>query len=150
MIFTKFISLLSVFFLSGLSFSFAQSDKVDCKTIKDGVFYAYSNYEGSVITIRSGARQQQVKEQSDTTTWKVSWISNCVYSLQLESGFKSDKALAALYKKHKRIINVTGVTEDYYLYKSYMDNITDADLPSDTMWLKEQDFSNRQTFILPC
>ena len=83
----------------------------------------------------------------DSTVWKVNWVDDCTYTLKYISGGKIDEETFKILKKHKLAYEITKVTNDYYLYKGYLDNSSNNLIQSDTMWLTEKvNITNNELF----
>ncbi len=119
----------------------AQSNKLSCAELKNGIFHVYpKNSIKHYTSIRESDLQKEVNvENGDSTLWKITWINDCSYSLkQISTSEKLDEKAVSFFKKHKLAYQITHVTEDYYVYKGYVDNISGDPFQTDTMWLKEK------------
>ena len=58
--------------------------------------------------------------------------------MQYISGTGKDEAsMQAIFKKHKSFVNIYNVTDNYYVFKSYRDSISDIEPNQDTIWMKD-------------
>ena len=123
---------------------FSQS-AVTCKDLKTGRFYYYPQTASDrLVYSREGELQKEINlTTGDTSLWEIEWLNDCTYTLQYMGGNKSEGAYYALYKKHKAIIQIISVTNEYFIYKGYRDKISDIVTSTDTLWLKEKKVDDR-------
>ena len=135
------------FFIFSLQ-SFSQPKKLTCSDVKNGVFIFYSPIDGSMSTYtRNGEVQKEVNPQThQTVLWDVEWINDCSYSLKYNSGYEDKpKKEIDILNKHKVIVEILSVTENYYVYKSSIDKSTNPTLLTDTLWIKQRRDAKNKT-----
>jgi Protein of unknown function (DUF2846) len=117
------------------------SQTLSCHDIKNGVFIYFSKNDGSKSTYtRTGEVQKEFNGATrETVLWDVEWINDCSYYLKYNSGAedKSKQELDIL-KKHKFLFNIVSVSEDYYVFESYVDKSSNPLLFKDTLWIKQR------------
>ena len=125
-------------------------DKLSCRDLRTGIFYAYpKNMEGRYFYTRDSLFQKEIEViKGDTLVWKVKWLNSCTYSLKYVSGYKEeDKDQADFANKHIVIVKIKAITDNYYTYSAYIDEISDNPVVSDTLWLTEKvNFTTNKTF----
>ncbi|HVM88267.1 MAG TPA: hypothetical protein VMT76_08760 [Puia sp.] len=139
--------LLQVIF-SGAGFS----QTINCADIKNGVFVFFSKKDGtkSVYT-RSGNVQKEFNPSTrETVFWDLEWVSDCAYTLKYNSGLEDKpKQEMELLKKHKFLYQISSVTEDYYVFESFLDKATNTPAWSDTLWIKQRKDAKNKTISNP-
>lgn len=130
---------------------FGQSKKVTCADIKTGAFHLYpKNSADHFIDVREGEYVRETKMNTgDTSLYKINWLSDCTYSLQYISGSeKMPDETAKFFKKHKLVYEMFAVTNNYYVYKGYIDKVSNLPISTDTVWFKEKaTVVNNTTYI---
>jgi len=119
----------------------AQNKSLNCSGIKNGIFHIYpQNVAGHIVDIREGEFVRETKENTgDTSLYRITWLNDCTYELKYVSGNeKFSDEISKFLKKHKLVYEITSVTEDYYVYKGYMDKTSTLPVNTDTMWLTEK------------
>lgn len=128
----------------------AQPTRDACKELTNGIFYLYAkNSDDRYISIREGEWVHENNLVSgDTSLWKLKWLTECRYSLQLAAtNMKFDEKTLDFFKKHKLLFEINSITDDYYTVTSYLDNIDTQPLSSDTLWFQEKkDFTPSKLF----
>ena len=118
---------------------------MDCKDVKKGVFYLYpSSLPKGFIILRNDSIQKEINiETKDTSFWKINWKNSCTFNLKF---IRSTQAMPEEEKKfynlHQPVINVLGVTKDYYIFKVGLDSINAAKVIIDTIWFKARQPNN--------
>ncbi len=133
------ISLLFVFTL--VQNSFSQVKAVTCADLKTGVFHIYpKNSADHFVDIREGEFVRETKiNTGDTSLYQIKWLNDCTYSLQYISGTeKMTDETAKFFKKHKLVYEIPAVTNDYYVYKGYVDKASNLPILTDTAWFNEK------------
>lgn len=98
----------------------AQSKDFNRQKIKVGTFYFYPlKSEDRFKIIRKGLIQMEINTKtSDTSFWKINWINDCVFNLRFVRSTKSiPEAQKSFLNSHFTIVQVLGVTKDYYVFK---------------------------------
>lgn len=134
-----FIGLLLFFILPLITF--CQNKALTCSDIKTGIFHIYpKNSPDHYIDIREGEFVRETKMNTgDTSLYKINWINDCTYSLQYLSGTeKMTDEIAKFYKKHKLVYEIPSVTNEYYVYKGYIDKTSNIPISTDTIWFNEK------------
>ena len=113
----------------------------NCNSIKKGKFYFYpSNSQKQFLIIRNYSIQKEINLQTnDTSFWKVSWQSPCMFTLtflQRSQPISSEELL--FFNSHKTVVKVLKITKDYYIFKGGLDAITNSSAVADTLWLKRK------------
>jgi hypothetical protein len=128
--------------------SFSQTKTLTCGDIKNGIFIFYSSVDGSLSTYtRNGEVQKEVNPRThQTVLWDVEWLSDCSYSLKYNSGYDDlPKKQMDILNKHKVVVEILSVTDNYYVYKSSMDKATNPTLLTDTLWIKQRRDAKNKT-----
>jgi hypothetical protein len=119
----------------------AQSKTPTCEDLKFGVFHFYpKNSADHDLSIREGDKVHETNtKNSDTILWQIKWKDECTYVLKFISSnvAMSDETLK-LVKKHKWVYEIGRITNEYYLFKGYVDDVSNAPIQIDTMWLNEK------------
>ena len=135
----KSIIFLMLYFLTYAPSAFSQT--LNCSDIKNGVFISFSKIDGSkTIDTRSGEVQKELNTSTrETVLWDVEWINDCSYYLKYNSGMedKTKKELDQL-KKHKFLIQITSVSQDYYIFQAFLDKESNPVILKDTLWIKQR------------
>ena len=135
----KRVIFLMLHFLIFTASAFSQT--LTCNDIKNGVFIFVSKTDGSKsIYTRSGDVQKELNTSTkETVYWDVEWINDCSYYLKYNSGWE-DKPKQELekIKKHKILIRVVSVSQDYYLFQSFLDKESNPAISKDTLWIKQR------------
>lgn len=75
----------------------------------------------------------------DTALWEIKWTGECTYSAKYISGnAKMTDEEHTLLQKHKFVYEILNVTGQYYIFKGYIDKISNIPIQTDTMWLNEK------------
>ena len=127
----------------------AFSQTLTCSDIKNGVFISFSKTDGSrSVYTRNGEVQKELNTSTkETIFWDVEWIDDCSYYLKYNSGLEdnSKKELEKI-KKHKILIKVLSVSQNYYLFQSFLDKESSTPVMKDTLWIKQRkDTKNKVT-----
>lgn len=125
------------------SLSYCQKNSLTCTDFKNGIFYIYpKNSQDQFFCRRDGEFQYEVSlkdQHADTTVWKIIWTDDCTYTLKYISGGKEiDEESKKLLKKHKLAYEIIKSTNDYYVFKGYLDNTSGNAFQADTMWVTEK------------
>lgn len=139
-IITSFIGLL----LTSLSGS-AQAQS--CSDLKNGVFVFFSRADGSIRTYtRNGKTQKEFNpETRETVIWDVEWVGDCAYYLKYSSGWEErPKQAQELLKKHKVLVQILKISDDYYTFQSTLDKASNPVIILDTLWIKQRSDSKRK------
>ena len=102
----------------------AFSQTLTCSDIKNGVFISFSKTDGSkTIYTRSGDVQKEFNASTrENVLWDLEWINDCSYYLKYNSGLEDKpKQESEMLKKHKFLIQITSVTQDYYIFQGFLD-----------------------------
>ena len=137
---TLFITNLFLFLSFSID-SIAQNKQLTCSDIKDGIFYYYpKNSADRYIDVREGELLNEKNTKTgDSSIWQVKWTDECIYSLKYVSGnAKTTDEMQAFLKKHKFIYEILKVTNEYYVFKGYVDKTTNIPILTDTIWLNEK------------
>lgn len=132
-------------------FSFSQNRSLTCADLKNGVFHNYPVTVNKHYLIRKDGEFQVETdlEDGDSTVWKVNWTDDCVYTLKYISGGKIAEEVLKVLKKHKFAYEITRITNEYYVYKGYLDNTSNNPIQADTMWFTERaHITNNELFRL--
>jgi hypothetical protein len=119
---------------------FSQSQQPACNKVKEGTFFYYPpNTQEKFIFIRESKTQKEIETNAnDTTVWKIDWINACAFTLSFLSKNRSvDADERSFYNSHKLYVNVLGVTDKYYTFKSGLDSVSTKS-QIDTIWLKRK------------
>ncbi len=112
-----------------------------CSDLKNGVFVFFSHADGaSRIYTRNGGTQKEFDPATrETGIWDVEWVSDCAYYLKYSSGLEDrPKQTQELLKKHKILIQIVKVTDDYYTFQSAIDKAPGPVVLQDTLWIKKR------------
>ncbi len=119
----------------------AQGKLPSCSDLKNGVFHFYpKNSSDHDVNIREGDLLRETNSKTgDTILWQVKWPDDCTYTLKYISGNlpMPDENLKFL-KKHTLLYEIGKITNDYYLFKGYVDKTSNIPIQVDTMWLNEK------------
>lgn len=119
----------------------AQSKKLTCLELRSGIFHNYSkNGKEHFVCRREEEYQYETNlTRGDSVVWKINWVDDCTYTLKYISGTGvADDATMKILKKHKLAYEVTKLSDNYYVYKGYLDNTSGTLFESDTMWVSEK------------
>ena len=120
---------------------YAQTKIPSCADLKDGIFHFYpKNSSDHDVNIRVGELLHETSSKNgDSILWQIKWVDECIYSLKYISGNRAmpEENLKFL-KKHKLVYEIGRITKDYYLFKGYVDKVSDIPIQTDTMWLNEK------------
>jgi hypothetical protein len=119
----------------------AQDKSLTCSDLKNGIFHFYpKNSMESYLDVRDGnILRESVVSTGDTTLWEIKWLNDCTYSLKYLSGnYKMNEDALSFLKKHRLVYEIATITNDYYLFKGYVDKPSDIPIQTDTMWLAEK------------
>src|SRR5277367_3965118 len=129
---------LSILFIV-LSSVFGTAQTLTCSDIKNGVFIYFSHADGHQSTYtRNGNEQKEVNHLThESVDYVVEWASDCSYFLQYITG-KEDRPREEqeFAKKHKFLIQILQVTEQYYVFQTSLDKSTNPIIMTDTLWIK--------------
>ena len=129
-----------LFFLSSL-IGFSQTELLDCAAVKNGVFVYFSYKDGSKSTYtRNGETQKEINPTTkQSALWDIQWINDCTYSMQYIEGLEEkSKADLDVIRKHKVVVQIMDVTEDYYVFKGSLDKASNPTILNDTLWIKQR------------
>lgn len=133
---------LTLFMLTfNITEGYTQVDKERCKEIQNGIFYFYpQNSKDRLIEIREGDYlKERNLDTGDTTLWKIKWDSECIYRLTfISSSLALDKAIKKVTKKYDFVYKITSITDQYYTFTGYLDNIKSNPIQQDTIWMSEK------------
>ncbi len=119
----------------------AQAKTPTCTYLKDGIFHFYpKNSSDHDLNIREGELLHETNSKSgDSILWQIKWVDECIYTLKYISGNRplSGENLKFV-KKHKFVYEIGRITNEYYLFKGYVDKVSDIAIQTDTMWLIEK------------
>jgi hypothetical protein len=118
-----------------------QDKSPDCRQLHDGIYYYYPiNSTNRYVCYRQGNLQREIDlTTGDSAIWQVSWEGFCAYSLKYISGNKKmPPETLKFLKKHTQVFRIEAVTEDYYVYTSFIDEISSMSVKKDTLWLHEK------------
>lgn len=110
---------------------------------------SFSKTDGSksVYTRTGDAQKEFTAATHEMVYWDVEWINDCSYYLKYNSGLedKPKKELEML-KKHKFLVQIISVSQDYYIFQSFLDKESNAVILKDTLWIKQRrDAKNKLT-----
>lgn len=135
----KRVIFLMLYFLIIAASAFSQT--LTCSDVKNGVFISFSKTDGSkTIYTRSGDVQKELNASTrETVLWDLEWINDCSYYLKYNSGLE-DKPKQELekLKKHKFLIQIISVTQDYYIFQSFLNKESNPVILKDTLWIKQR------------
>lgn len=137
----KLIFLLFLTFIFVINSAFCQSNKTECISVKNGIFFSYpKNSNDKYVCKREGTYQHEKNlVTGDTTVYKVDWINDCEYVLKfITSNAKMSAAEKDFWDKHKLVYTIIRVAENYYTFNGYADKSSNLVLVTDTMWLNEK------------
>jgi hypothetical protein len=141
----KRVIFLMLHFLIFIASAFSQT--LTCNDVRNGVFISFSKTDGSKsVYTRSGDVQKELNTSTkETIFWNVEWINDCSYYLKYNSRLenKSKQELEKI-KKHKFLIQILSVSQDYYVFQSFLDKESNPAISKDTLWIKQRkDAKNR-------
>lgn len=119
---------------------FVQAQSPTYASVKNGVFIYFSRANGSKATCtRSGETQKEINPVTrESALWDVQWLNDSVYSMQYNSGLEDKpREELKLLQKHKVIVQILAVTEDYYTYRTSLDKVSNPAVSNDTLWIKQ-------------
>jgi hypothetical protein len=134
----KTLTYFSIIFLFPLTI-IGQPKASGCDKIKNGTFYFYPlRSQKEFVIIRDDSIQKEIDiKTSDTSFWKVEWVNNCHLNLKfIRSSQSMSNAKKSFFNSHITVVEVLDVTKDYYIFKGGLDSINNANILTDTMWLK--------------
>ncbi len=141
----KRVIFLMLYFLISIASAFSQA--LTCNDVKNGVFISFSKTNGSrSVYTRSGNVQKELNTSTkESILWDVEWIDDCSYYLKYNSGLEDNpKQELEKIKKHKILVKILSVSQDYYLYQSFLDKESNPAILKDTLWIKQRkDAKNR-------
>lgn len=127
----------------------AFSQTLTCSDIKNGVFISFSKRDGSrSVYTRTGEVQKELNTSTkETILWDVEWIDDCSYYLKYNSGLEDNpKKELDKIKKHKILIKILSVSQNYYVFQSFLDKESNTAIMQDTLWIKQRkDTKNKVT-----
>jgi len=127
----------------------AFSQVLTCSDIKNGVFISFSKTNGSrSVYTRTGEVQKELNTSTkETILWDVEWIDDCSYYLKYNSGLEDNpKKELDKIKKHKILIKILSVSQNYYVFQSFLDKESNTAIMQDTLWIKQRkDTKNKVT-----
>lgn len=119
--------------------SLGQSKTLDCSSIRNGTFYFCPlNPQKKFTIIRENSIQKEIDIKTfDTSFWRVSWQSDCVFNLKFirRSRLISEKEKIFL-NSHSTTIKILNITRSYYVFKADVDLGTTVSTLTDTLWFK--------------
>ena len=136
-------TIFALFLLISPFSSKCQSNSGSSLDLKKGTFNYYrKNSTEHFKTNRNGDSQTEINNRTgDTLLFKINWINDRSYALKyISSSGKSALEIPGFLKKHTLVYQVVNVTNDYYVYKGYVDRITKHAIQTDTMWVKEKTY----------
>lgn len=140
--FPENLRLIGIILSFGCSFhGIAQSPPLTATDIKNGVFVYFSYRDGSKSTYtRNGDTQKEVNSVTrENTLWDIQWINDSTYSMQYNSGLEDHpKEELNLLKKHKVVVQILAVTDNYYIFRSSPDKASNPAILTDTLWIKQR------------
>lgn len=116
-----------------------QLKTLDCSSIRSGIFYFYPlNSPKKFIITREGLIQKEINIQtSDTSFWKVTWKSDCIFNLKFTRRTQPISDQEKLFlTSHNTIIKILSVTKDYYVFKANINLGNTISTLTDTLWIK--------------
>ena len=144
----KNLFIVSLFFFLFTEILFCQTKALTCLDIKTGIFHIYpKNSPDHYVDRREGEFVIETKMNTvDTSLYKINWLNDCTYALQYLSGSEkmTDKMVKFL-KKHKLVYEILTVTNNYYVYKGYIDKRSNLPISTDTVWFNEKDTAVNNT-----
>jgi hypothetical protein len=120
---------------------------LSCSDMKNGVFVYFSYADGSSSTYtRNGEVQKEFNPATHTTViWDVEWVSDCAYYLKYNSGMEDKpKETQNMLKKHKFLLQILSITNDYYIFQSTLDKASNPVILHDTLWIKQRSDTKRK------
>jgi hypothetical protein len=122
--------------------SYCQNKTLNCTDLHNGIFHCYpKNLNQPYLIRRDGEFQYEYDiTDNDTARWQVKWTNDCTYTMKFVEGRSknfTDETVAYL-NKHNIVIQITNVTNEYYIYNSYIDKASNLPLQTDTIWLSEK------------
>lgn len=130
---------LMLYFLIIAASAFSQT--LNCSDVKNGVFISFSKTDGSkTICTRLGDVQKESNALTrESVLWDVEWINDCSYYLKYNSGLEDKpKQELEMLKKHKFLVQITSVSQDYYTFQSFLDKESNPVILKDTLWVKQR------------
>lgn len=127
------------------SFVISQTKNLDCKDVKKGIFYLYpSSLQKGFIILRNDSIQKEINiETKDTSFWKINWKDDCICNLKfIRSTQIMPDEEKEFYNLHQPVINILGVTKNYYIFKVGLDSINAAKTITDTIWFRARNPHN--------
>jgi hypothetical protein len=137
-VFTHFLFTTACCLLAALSFIQCSSKKFDCSRIHNGTFHFYSKFSKThYILLRQDSLQTEIDlTWKDTSYWKISWMSDCIYTAQyLYGGHWESEEQKQFVQQHLTVIQVQQLGEDYYIFKGTLDSLNSERSRIDTIWL---------------
>lgn len=123
-----------------LIFACGQPARVnDCNKVKYGTFYFYPpKTNDEYVSIRDKDLQREIDfKTKDTSFWQVKWKSDCEFSLKfIRKSVPMSDDDKAFYNAHVVVAQIVKVSEQYYIYKAWLDSIDSGNPLSDTVWFK--------------
>jgi hypothetical protein len=119
----------------------ASAQTLTCSDIKNGVFIFFSKTDGSksIYTRTADVQKEFIGSTRQTIFWDIEWIDDCSYYLKYNSGLEEQpKQELEKLKKHKILVQILSVSQDYYIYQSFFDKASNPAIAKDTLWIKQR------------
>jgi hypothetical protein len=110
----------------------------DCDKVKYGTFYFYPpETNDEYVIIRDKDLQTDIVKKNDTFFSQVKWKNDCEFSLRfIQKSRPISDDDKAFYNAHVIVAQIVKVSEQYYIYKAWLDSIESGNPLSDTIWFK--------------
>jgi len=135
-----------------ISYSSGNAQTTACTDLKNGVFIFFSQKNGtkSTYTRNGSVQKEQDASTHETVMWDVEWKDDCSYYLKYNSGFEDKpREVMEFLKKHRYLVHITSVTDDYYSFESYVDNLSGPVYLKDIFWIKQRRDGKNKTVSNP-
>ena len=130
----------------------SQATSLGCSDVKNGNFNYFPKGEGDQsVYIRNGTLQKEVTAaRKETILWEVTWLNDCTYTLKyISRGEQWIKAEQDIFRKYVIVCQILSVTDDYYVYRTVLNKITNNTILTDTLWIKQRRSASNKLVINP-
>lgn len=145
----KMIRSLFIFLLIPM-ISYCQDKPLTCKDIHEGLFYYYPKNSSDQYSERFEDKFEYETnlKSHDSALYHISWGKDCTFSEKyVRSNIKMTLQQLSLVKEHTFIYRVTGITNTYFTFSTYMDKMPDLPIGDDTMWFHPQAHPDNQVLF---
>lgn len=113
-----------------------------CKDLRTGTYYSYpKNSSDGYSCIRKGRNEiEKNLSTGDSTIWEVTWTDKCSYTMRYVRGSEQLQGkMEKFLENHQLVFRVGTITDEYYIYSEYVDEISKKPYAIDTIWFREKE-----------